>query len=167
VTDPKGPSYATSYRYDELNTLTAVDETARGGGVTRYVYDVNRNKIAQQDALGNLVSYEYDELNRLTDMYQYFVAGKINATTGRGDDLGGDRLTALHSHYGYDANGNPNLVIDPMGQHVETTYDYLDRLETVTYSGHADPSLSCPLRHDGLRRQQPHLGERVKRVGAA
>ena len=170
VTDPKGPGYATSYRYDELNTLTAVDETARGGGVTRYVYDVNRNKIAQQDALGNLVGYEYDKLNRLTDKYQYFVAGKINATTGRGDDLGGDKLTALHSHYGYDANGNPNLVIDPMGQHVETTYDYLDRLETATYSGHADPSLSyqplsVTMGYDD--NGNPTSVSEVKRVGGA
>src|SRR5262249_47115380 len=67
VTDPK--TFTTTFGYGEINELLWVDETARGGGLTVFVYDGNRNMIAQQDADQHLVVYAYDKLNRLTDTY--------------------------------------------------------------------------------------------------
>ena len=96
------PQFTTTYRYDEFGSLLSVDETALGGGITRYVYDADRNVIAQQDPNGNLVTYTYDKLNRVTDTYQHLAPGRIGAGTSRDGSFGGDTSTALHSHIGYD-----------------------------------------------------------------
>lgn len=153
LTEPNGQAFTTLYEYDELNTLLAVDETPRMGssadaGVTLFFYDGNRNKIAQQDANGNLVTYKYDGLNRLTDTYQHTVPGALSDSTVRGSDpdgsslvAGGNVASALHWGYTYDLNSNNNLIIDARGQRVNMNYDYLDRLETKTYSQHAEPDL--------------------------
>ena len=145
MTEPKGAAntaYTTSYTYDEFNKLLSVDETRGGvGGVTRYLYDANRNRVAQQDANGNLVTYEYDALNRVIDIFQHFVPGQITDITQRGTSPGGNVATALHTHFAYDDVGNQTLIVDPMGQRVDLTYDYLDRLETRAYSNHVNPNL--------------------------
>src|SRR5262245_21830126 len=48
-TEPNSPAYVTYFAYDELNTLIWVDERRGGtGGVTFFLYDANRNKIAQE-----------------------------------------------------------------------------------------------------------------------
>jgi YD repeat-containing protein len=155
MTEPNGVAFTTHYHYDEHNKLLAVDETPRADaltatGVTRFFYDGNRNKIAQQDANGNLVTYRYDVLNRLTDTFQHTVAGALSAATTRGNNprgsdfyatVGGDAATALHWQYGYDLNSNQNLVIDARGQRLDMTYDHLDRLEAKRYSNHAEPGL--------------------------
>jgi RHS repeat-associated protein len=153
MSEPEGSAFTTIYRYDELNTLLAVDETPRAAGNTaagdtRFFYDGNRNKIAQQDANNNLVTYNYDVLNRLTDTFQHTIVGSLTDGTTRGSDprgsqlqAGGNESTALHWQYDYDLNGNQNLTIDARGQRVETTYDYLDRQGTITYSNHAEPGL--------------------------
>src|SRR5262249_26462124 len=140
-TEPNGAAYTTIYTYDELNKLLSVDETRGGaGGVTLYVYDANRNRIAQQDASGNLTIYKYDALNRLSDTSQSLTPGSLPAGTTRGA-LSGPPSPALHWQYGYDANDNQNLVIDAKGQRTDVNYDYLNRLATVTYSQYADPTL--------------------------
>src|SRR5262249_19014129 len=67
VTDPRG--FTTFYTRDEFGNILTVDEThlnagtSQQGGVTYYQYDGSRNKIAQQDAKGNLVRSYYDKLN--------------------------------------------------------------------------------------------------------
>jgi YD repeat-containing protein len=128
VAEPRGAEFVTFYTYDELNTLLSVDDTRGGlGGVTRYFYDGNRNKIAQQDANGNLTTYRYDALDRLTDTFQHFAPGGIAAGTARGLDprgsmfyaAAGDEATALHWRYGYDDGGNQTLIVDALGQRVE------------------------------------------------
>lgn len=155
LTEPNGAAHTTHYRYDEFNQLLAVDETPRtldgaAAGVTRFFYDGNRNKIAQQDANGNLTTYRYDSLNRLTATFQHTVAGALTATTTRGGDpaggdfyaaTGGNEATALHWRYGYDGNGNQTLIVDARGQRVTMAYDHLDRLVRKQYSDHAAPDL--------------------------
>ncbi|MEO8653911.1 MAG: hypothetical protein ABI409_07300, partial [Ramlibacter sp.] len=54
VTDPRNNS--TSYAYNSLGLLASVHEPV-GGGVTYYVYSPNGDKLAQQDAEGNLVGF--------------------------------------------------------------------------------------------------------------
>jgi RHS repeat-associated protein len=151
LTEPRGSAFSTAYRYDELNQLLAVDDTPRANGttaagVTRYFYDGNRNKIAQQDANGNLTTYRYDALNRLTDTFQHTVAGLLTSTTARGpspisNPAGDSESTALHWSYAYDLNSNQHAIVDAKGQRVEKAYDYLGRLVTKTYGGHEDPTL--------------------------
>ena len=86
MTDPEGQAFTTRYRYEELNKLVAVDERPRANantvaGVTRFFYDPNRNKIAQQDANRNLVTYRYDGLNRLTHTLRPTMPGCLTDTT--------------------------------------------------------------------------------------
>ena len=151
TTKPNG--HGTSYVYDEIGKLLAVDDSEGGaGGVTRYAYDANRNKVAQQDASGNLTTYGYDALNRLTDLYQHRARGTLAADTLRGADPGGDMATALHRRFGYNPNGNQNLMVDARGQRVTSSYDHLDRLATREYSEPApgfdgQPVYPQPLRH--------------------
>jgi RHS repeat-associated protein len=146
TTEPNGAAFTTRYVYDELNKLLAVDETPRGGngttaGGTRFRYDANRNKVAQQDANGNLTTYRYDALNRLTDTYQHTVAGALGDGVARGGDpyagVGGNEATALHWHYEYDINGNQSVIVDAKGQRVVMVYDYMNRVVSKTYSQHA------------------------------
>ncbi|MBX2997110.1 MAG: Ig-like domain-containing protein [Caldilineaceae bacterium] len=153
ITEALGEKYATRYVYDELVALLAVDESLRGvdgvqAGVTRYAYDGNRNKIAQQDANGNLTTYKYDALNRQTDLYQHTVAGNLGihpqaTPMPRGSDpagsffygaAGGDENTALHWRYEYDGNDNRTLTEDPAGQQVIVAYDHLGRMITKSYT---------------------------------
>ena len=139
----------TTYTYDELDTLLSVNETQDGGGITYYVYDANRNKIAQQDANGDLVTYKYDALNRLTDTYQFLTPGTLNGTPARSSlsvsslyPTNPPATQAIHWQYGYDANGNQTLVIDPKGQQTHMAYDFRNRLASTTYTNAADPSLA-------------------------
>lgn len=147
MTVPRGvaaaidPAHTTTYRYDEMDMLLSVDATGLGGGITRYVYDASRNRIAQQDPNGNLVTFQYDALNRLSDTYQSVAPGNIVAGTTRDGGFGGDSLTALHTHSGYDGNDNQILLIDPEGQRIDMGYDYLDRLVSTTFSGAVAPGL--------------------------
>src|SRR5262249_24832047 len=128
MTDPIGNGAGaryTTYAYDELNTLRSVDETARGGGKTSFLNHNTRTLHDQPDAYNTLVAtFDSDALTRVTDVTQY---------SGRGP---------LHWHYGYDDNDNQTLVQDHEGQVTSMTYDYLDRLKTVTYLNEALPNLT-------------------------
>ena len=68
ATDPL--DRVTTYTYDEFSRSIDVDETARGGGITRYEYDNNGNLITETDALDHITTYTYDALNRVTDQEQ-------------------------------------------------------------------------------------------------
>ncbi len=92
LTDPKGPQYQTTYRYDEFNKLLSVDETLRGGSITSFIYDGNRNKIAQIDANGSLTTYRYNSVNQLTDTYQYLATSLLNEDSVRGSDPRGTAI---------------------------------------------------------------------------
>jgi RHS repeat-associated protein len=158
-TEPGGPAFTTIYKYDELNKLLTVDETPRisastTAGVTRFFYDGNRNKIAQQDANGHLTTYRYDGLDRLTDTFQHTEAGCLSDQTARGpsptgNPACGSEATALRWRYGYDLNGNQNLIVDAKSQRVSMTHDHLNRLLTKAYDQHAVPDLDFEARSIG------------------
>ena len=57
---------------------------------------------------------------------------------------------SLLQKYGYDLNDNQELLTDPKAQKIKQTFDYRDRLETVTYLNATDPTLALLL--DFIRR---------------
>ena len=170
--EPLGPDYRTEYRYGELNELIAIDETPRqdavtAAGVTRFLYDANRNKIAQQDANENLVTYEYDALNRQTAVLQHLVKGSVDEAQ-RESDPGGNPGTALDWHTTYDENGNVDTVVDARGQHVHHGYDHLARRTSTTYTQHADPDLDFQMQSVGYQYDgngNAEITTEVKRIG--
>jgi RHS repeat-associated protein len=153
VSEPGGASFTTRYRHDEGGRLLAVDETPRAdastaAGVTRFFYDANGNRIAQQDANGNLQTWRFDALDRMTEWLQHTRPGALSDATVRGADprggsllAGGDGASALGWRYGWDANSNLASLEDPRGQRIEHTHDHLDRLVRQSYSNHAAPGL--------------------------
>ncbi len=154
MTEPLGGT--TRYQYDELNALLAVDETPRAdsttaAGVTRFRYDANRNRVAQQDAEIQLVTYTFDALNRMTGLLQHTVPGTLGNAVSRRASPGGNPATALRWTFGHDPNGNVSSLDDPRGQHVGMTYDWLDRLTNRTYSAHADTTTGRPADFQPLR----------------
>jgi RHS repeat-associated protein len=133
-TEPLGG--VTRYSYNERRQVIAVDESRNGtGGVTRFVYDVEGNRLAQQDAAGRLSSWIYDALNHATDSYHHSAPGTISIQ--RTAPIGGDLATARHVHSDYDENGNEIRLVDPDGQVVQKTWDWANRLTRKDYSGHA------------------------------
>src|SRR6185503_14741483 len=95
-----------------------VDETLRltsnDAGVTRFRYDANRNRLAQQDSNTNLVTFAYDVLNRPTNIIQHFSPGALVAGGDRRGPFGGG--PGLSWSYTYDPNNNQSVLVDPRGQ---------------------------------------------------
>ncbi len=137
VTEPNSATSRTGYAYDEFGAVLAIDETRGGvGGVTRFLYDAQRNRIAQQDANGNLTTYRHDALNRITDMLQHGIAGSLDDARPRSAGAGGDEATARRWQYGYDSGGNQTRIVDAAAQIVLKEYDALNREVRRTYSNH-------------------------------
>jgi RHS repeat-associated protein len=137
VIEPNGATSRTVYTYDEFGAVLAIDETRGGaGGVTRFLYDAQRNRIAQQDANGNLTTYRHDALNRVSDMFQHAVAGSLADARPRSAGAGGDESTARRWQYRYDSGGNQTRIVDAAGQIVLKEYNELNREVRRTYSNH-------------------------------
>ena len=128
----------TAFEYDELgHLLRVIQPPASPGGavaVTAYAYDPNRNRILQTDARDHSVVLEYDELNRLVRTIQ--------------DPRGSSNPSGLHyvtETTRFDANGHPEVVVDPKGQTVTRTWDELNRLKTQAFT--PAPGAPVPWRH--------------------
>ena len=146
VTEAKGQQHRTEYVYDELNQLMAVDETRGGaGGVTRYLYDANRNRLAHQDASGALITWRYDGLNRPTGSFVHSVPGALAAGTSREQGAGGNEATARRVQFAFDPVGNQTLIVDAAGQRVAKTYDALDRITSKVFSNHQNAADGSPV----------------------
>ena len=151
LTKPAGQ--VTTYQYDEVGKLLSVDDTAHDGGITFYGYSPLREKIAQQDAKGNLTTYVYDATGHLADTYQHQVKGTIAPGVRTRGPVGGNTATAEHWHYEYDANGNQVIIVDAKGQRVDSIYDHTNVLKAKIYSAHqpgydGNPVYPQPLRID-------------------
>ena len=125
-----------SYEYDAVGSRTKrIDYLGRQ---TNYEYDaLNRLKKityltgADNTVIGNVTNYNYDDLSRLTSAineagtvaFTYDTRGRVKTTT----DVFGHLL-----NYGYDANGNRNLL--KLDSNVQTAYAYdaANRLTTLT-----------------------------------
>jgi len=105
--------WTTVYCYDDAGNTTKV--RLPGGSTTEYIFDTQRNLVAEIDAFGNHTEYvEFKEPHRL-DYKQEFgrraIANRSDYVTPGGDDI----------LVGYDSFGNRPLVCDALGN---TTYFY-------------------------------------------
>lgn len=106
-----------SYRYDDAHRLIGVNDAL--GNRIDYTLDAAGNRIKTEvhdprNVLTQTQSQEFDQLNRLIKA----VGGQNQATT-----------------YGYDSNGNPTAITDPLNRKTTLSYDALNRLVTLNEPG--------------------------------
>jgi len=104
-TDPSGG--VTRQEYDSAGRLIRIAHP--DGTETRTTYDpvFPERPISVTDRLGRITRSSYDALGRLVEV------------TAPGNAI---------SRFGYDANGNRTVLVDPLGQRYEFRYDALNRL---------------------------------------
>ena len=112
VTDGNG--HTTQYAYDARKRLTL---TAYPDGTTKTnAYDGPGNLVSITDQAGNVVQYTYDAANQLVSTVQ---ANSPNAPANTTVD-------------GYDANGNPAVLIDANDHTTSTSFDLLGEVTAKT-----------------------------------
>ena len=131
--------------YDDNGNLK--QETDYNGNVITYDYD-NLNRLSQTSYLAatvlsnevNHIVYGYDLNNNLTDIDEFYDAETVARPIDRTFDEF-DRVKTVTDRfgkiieYGYDDNGNRQLVIDPDRVRTTYTFDALNRVDTVTTTG--------------------------------
>ncbi len=116
-------------------------------GTWLYSYDQNGNLTDQQDANGTIIHFEYDPINRMT-VKRYVSSDNFGIEfhydeTGASYPIG--RLTSVvdrsgAASYAYDQNGrtvSSTKTVDSVPYTVNTSYDSMDRIKTVTYPDEA------------------------------
>jgi RHS repeat-associated protein len=146
--------------YDELNRPDLQTDALEHE--THVGYDANSNVISRTDPLDHERTYSYDNLDRLTTEtdernkdwnYSYFPTGQLessttplgNETTYTLDDAGrtvtmvdprgnapGRSPGDYTWQYGYDEDGNRNLVTDPLGNQLGYDHDPLGEITKIT-----------------------------------
>lgn len=105
------------------------------GQTTRYTYDRNNRVVSIADPLGGVIGFSYfpdGELQAITDAnqhtksYTYDVMGRLATRI--------DPLQRRPEAFGYDVNGNLQMVKSRKGEVTANTYDSLDRLQQITYA---------------------------------
>lgn len=131
-----------SYEYNGEGEITG--HTDKGGHKTKYILDANGNIIETIDALGNSAVFEYDSMNNLvaTKLHRVDTQDNVDeweittyAYEGRG--LVTQTVDALGNVTVYEYDGNANLAktIDPDGFITENTYNALNLVISINYSG--------------------------------
>ncbi len=116
-------------------------------GTWLYSYDQNGNLTDQQDANGTIIHFEYDPINRMT--VKRYVSTDNFGIEFHYDEAGASypigRLTSVvdrsgTASYAYDQNGrtvSTTKTVDSVPYTVNTSYDSMDRIKTVTYPDEA------------------------------
>jgi RHS repeat-associated protein len=158
VTDVNGG--ATHYTYDGSHRLLTMTDP-RGAKVTN-VYDSSSRVTSQQDAMGRTTTFAYTGdpssgaggMTTITDpkgnmsreQYQYGLKTALTRGVGTSqaatwsylyDTLTLGLLVATDpnghtTRYSYDANGNPQTIMDALGRQTASTYDSLNDLTSTT-----------------------------------
>jgi RHS repeat-associated protein len=117
-----------TYRYNSLNQLTDSWQYLVKG-------NLNIDSVRGDDPKGeSIVGNPFVNNGRLaTPLNGDIQTGGTFTSAGNGG--------AIHWQFGYDDNGNQNLVVDPLGQVTDREYDWLDRVQLESYSHIASPSL--------------------------
>ncbi len=160
------PYAVTQYKYHVLGSLNKVIDAAGNQwtiyydslarkykmtdpdmGTWLYSYDQNGNLTDQQDANGTIIHFEYDAISRMT-LKRYVSSDNFGIEfhydeTGASYPIG--RLTSVvdrsgTASYAYDQNGrtvSTTKTVDSVAYTVDTSYDSMDRIKTVTYPDEA------------------------------
>ncbi|HEY3103129.1 MAG TPA: RHS repeat-associated core domain-containing protein [Pyrinomonadaceae bacterium] len=159
--DPAGLNYLTSYSYDTLDDLTAVNQgsqtrtfvydslkrltsaTNPESGTVSYQYDPNGNLIQKTDARSITTNYVYDALNRVTSRsYNDSTPGVTYAYDSTTIANGKGRLASVsssvssYSYSGYDSMGRSlggTQTIGAQTYSMSYTYDFAGHVKTMTY----------------------------------
>ncbi|HRP31478.1 MAG TPA: RHS repeat-associated core domain-containing protein [Agriterribacter sp.] len=122
---PQG--FELSYRYNGRNQLNLIYHTGvSGGGVVKYEYDVNGNRIKKTLKNGTVTSYAYDDANRMLTL----------------DNKKG-ALSFARFDYGYDKVGRRTFVQRNGNKGDVYAYDATDQVTGVQYevtNPHAIPA---------------------------
>jgi RHS repeat-associated protein len=106
VTDPAG--YTTLYCFDEAGSTTRVRRPS--GSTIEYVFDDRRNLLAEIDPMGQRIEYaDLKDASKLSSQLE-FGRRTIGNRSGYLD------FTPADIELGYDADGNPPLRRDALGQ---------------------------------------------------
>ncbi|MHB8876881.1 MAG: RHS repeat-associated core domain-containing protein [Myxococcaceae bacterium] len=167
------PGYLTTFAYDEEGKFLSVTDAQ--GGLTSYVYDEARSLVAKQDAKLHLTTYEYDELHRRTAEHQHLSEQTVRFGRGTGALPAAAAPNAAFTSgaltwtKAYDDNGNVAWAVDAKGQRADYVYGLLDRLGSVTYSGHAAPrpALSLSSEAYGYDENGSLASVQLSKLGAA
>jgi len=124
----------TRYDYDNVGQLTTV--TLPDASALTYSYDDAHRLIGIADSLGNRIAYTLDAMSNRVKEDTIDPAGQLAATRGRVynalnrlvQDIGGTNPAAQITRYGYDAQGNPISVSDPLNRTTTQAFDALNRL---------------------------------------
>jgi RHS repeat-associated protein len=111
------------------------------GTVLDYTYDAARHLTDVEDQLGNRIHYTLDAMGNATQTDVYDASDTLVQTQQRVfDSL--NRLWKVIGAYpgeitvfGYDDNGNPTSITDPLSRVTEQSYDALNRLTSTTDPG--------------------------------
>ncbi|MBN2443623.1 MAG: hypothetical protein JXJ04_19845 [Spirochaetales bacterium] len=99
----------TSYEYDRYESGIRWDKVIYPNGTyEEYGYDAENHQIRYRDPGGRLISYEYDEMGRL------FRTIKPAASDGEPQRI---------VENSYDSAGRPTLILDPLGNSTEYSYN--------------------------------------------
>ncbi|MEE9455318.1 MAG: PKD domain-containing protein, partial [Paracoccaceae bacterium] len=131
TTDETG--LTTSFTYDTLDRVTAIDDPAEG--TIRRTYNLAGEITQHIDGQGIIHTYTYDALSRMTSTldpegnlaaYTYDLSDNIQTVTdGRGN------ITT----FAYDTLNRTTLRTNPLGQSIERAYDLRDNLTLLRREG--------------------------------
>lgn len=130
----------TTYAYDANGNLTRVTDPLNRQ--TNQTYDALNRLITSTDAANGLSRYGYDAIDQLvkvTDPNNLITQYQRNGLGNLNVQISPDTGTTINS---YDAAGNLKLRADAKGQQANYSYDALNRVTGITYTGLPAQSIS-------------------------
>jgi RHS repeat-associated protein len=124
-------SATSTFDYDGVGNLIRL--TWPNGAYLDYGYDAAHRLISVADKLGHRLEYTLDAQGHRTAENVYDSMPTLRRTQGRVYDQLGRLIEALGAQgqttaYGYDGNGHPISITDPLNRTTTQTFDALERL---------------------------------------
>lgn len=132
---PSGDSEEVVNHYDFRNRLIRQElfSSARLSKMALFSYDLQGNKITEDDGYGNATSFEYDGLNRLVKT--------ISPAVENGQ---GEKIHPVLT-YSYDIFDHITSMVSPKGEMTSTTYNIRGKPLKITYPDLSEESFEYSL----------------------